>query len=329
MIQDNSKCLIFNELWPEILKKTNEPQIQFVSKFFKEIYDKEEVTHHFLSNALKLRGLIHLLDSSQTLNTQLINAKDRLNMRLFSHRPAETKEMIKNHKTLPFHGYMKLLNDESALNLMHVFKKIPLKNKPDFSHLKLQAKAEAIRRFLKVCGEVKSIQKLDLSKIEITAIPEELDLFTGLKELKLCGNNIDVLPPSFGKTWEGLDTLELCHNKLTLIPEGFGSKWTNLKHISFEGNKLASLPSDFGASWEKLEEINLNFNLLEELPLDFGISWKSVGTLGIDSNQLNSLLENFGKTWKKIMFLRMRQNPLTQDHLKNVQKALPSLILLS
>src|SRR5262245_52199956 len=129
MIQNN--LMVINGLWPIILPEVYEPKIYLVSQLFKKIYEIEEVICSLLSKELNKRGLLHLL-VDKTPKDQLINAKKELVSRLITSFSRETKkirEKIKGYEVLPFRGFLKLFKDEADLNLIQMFKKIPLRNK--------------------------------------------------------------------------------------------------------------------------------------------------------------------------------------------------------
>jgi len=316
------------ELWPLILIETQEPQISRVCRFFKEFYEREDTTYTRVSKKLKERGL-NILDPKLPIKQQLTNAKIILLKRLVDCREDVTYQTVKKLEPLPYLGFLKLLREEDAINLIKIFKKIPFDAKPDFSALKLEEQAHRIRAFFESNKEkLAQLQTLDLERIDITAVPKELDLFTGLQLVDLTVNSIGFIPPSFGKTWDKLKECRLSINEMTTLPQGFGDNWKDLTSISIDVCGINCLPSDFGHSWEKLESLNISSNALQELPPHFGDTWRIVKKINLGANKLTAFPDNFGCNWKKISFLTLQGNSLYPEKTKEIKQLLPSLVVL-
>lgn len=299
----NNNLMVSIDLWPKIFKTIEEPQIVRVCKLFKEICENAENTYVWLSQKPCFKALF--LINEQSLQDKLKLAKTELITRWISSRPQSTLDKVKNTPILPLQGFIRLIKEENALNLVSIFEKIPLEKKPSLTHLNLLKRAEKIGLFLKKNQDsISSIEELDLKNLGLTEVPEELQLFIGLKKIDLSFNLVRELPSHFGKEWK------------------------HLKVFSCKNNKLTSLPKDFGNCWSELITLDLNFNQLEKLPDDFGIAWKNLEELNIDSNQLKTLPESY-KTWEKLNFLRMKKNPLSNDIIEEVQKNLKKLLFLS
>ena len=288
------------ELWAEVILHTEDPQLVLVSKLFRDLYYDQNQVFKWLHNSLSSRGIF---DVSCLLKTpgDLSLVKHELVTRVISYRPKNTLEYVRDKETLPIHGYVKLLREERAINLIHVYERIPLE-KPDFADLQVQAKALAIQTFFKENRQkIELIENLDLSNIHITVVPEELELFTGLKEIFLQANYINYLPSSFGKTWEKLEKCDLSINQSLVLPKNFGSAWKNLTDLNLNYTHLSELPSDFGNTWEKLENLNIDYNKLKTFPDSY-------------------------KQWKKIKTIQFKRNPLLPDTCQKMKSVFPRLL---
>ena len=155
----------------------------------------------------------------------------------------------------------------------------------------------------------------NLSKLNLTKLPES---FINLKiggDLYLSANNLKSLPKSFGYNLEIGGDLVLSGNQLESLPESFGNiviggdlwlsgnnlkslpdNFVNIKignSLHLEGNQLKTLPKSFG-SLTIGGDLDLSHNQLEELPESFG-KIEIGGNLDLSQNQLEKLPESFGK----------------------------------
>lgn len=88
-----------------------------------------------------------------------------------------------------------------------------------------------------------------------------------ISNLDLSGRNLTVLPPEIGLL-TGLEELDLRNNKLTGLPEEIGNL-KRLKRLNAAINKLVMLPESIG-NLESLEELDVSENKLTELPETIG-----------------------------------------------------------
>ena len=88
------------------------------------------------------------------------------------------------------------------------------------------------------------VDALNLNENQLTSLPEEIGLMTGLKELYLSEEPADVAP---GGDWidDGIEELYLSENQLTSLPEEIGLM-TGLKELYLNENQLTSLPEEIG-----------------------------------------------------------------------------------
>ncbi|HEV8051950.1 MAG TPA: hypothetical protein VGP47_05600 [Parachlamydiaceae bacterium] len=227
-----------NDYWSEVIVNLEDPRpVALVDNRFKKLYEDKGITCRWLVKMLNSRGLNQI--SQKFLESmEITSVKDTLLKRVITYRPKSTLEHFRITKELPIHGFVKLYHEEKAINLINIYKKIPLE-KPDFAELPLHSKALAIQNFLEENKSIlELIEKLDLCSLSLTAVPEELELFTGLKKINLRGNDIDYISASFGKTWKNLEKCDLNHNKLVSLPDGFGNQWEKLQALWIKQNPL-------------------------------------------------------------------------------------------
>ena len=149
--------------------------------------------------------------------------------------------------------------------------------------------------------------RLDLSRRGLTKLPIEFSELTGLKELRLDGNQLTELPSWIGQL-VGLARLRLDGNELTELPPEFG-QLTRIRGLRLDGNRLASLPSWIG-ELNGLQGLRLEGNRLTELPPQFG-QLTGLQELRLDGNQLTELPPQFGQL-TRIQRLRLERNRLTE-----------------
>lgn len=116
-------------------------------------------------------------------------------------------------------------------------------------------------------NDVKSIRLIDSG---IRVVPECINRLTGLRQLLLCGCNLnrdDSFPDTF---WQltGLEELHLIDNNLTSIPSQIG-QLSSLTFLSLGNNNLVSLPDEI-YQLTNLTRLYLHYNKLEYISEDIG-----------------------------------------------------------
>jgi Leucine-rich repeat (LRR) protein len=89
---------------------------------------------------------------------------------------------------------------------------------------------------------LQGIRALDLGGLQLTCVPKEIRLFTGLQQLTLINNELSSLPEGIFQELANLQTLFLLGNRLITLPEGLFSGMTGLQALSLHNNRLITLP---------------------------------------------------------------------------------------
>ncbi|WP_299678832.1 leucine-rich repeat domain-containing protein [uncultured Tenacibaculum sp.] len=120
-------------------------------------------------------------------------------------------------------------------------------------------------------GELKKLERLDLSAQGLTILPDEIGDLSSLLRLNLNSNSLITLPSGIGNlaSLEELyinNQIETSSNErsFTSLPSNLGNIST-LKRLELRTNKLTSIPTSIG-NLSNLEFLILEDNLLTELP---------------------------------------------------------------
>ena len=128
----------------------------------------------------------------------------------------------------------------------------------DLSDLQLEAVPPEI-------WELTSLKRLDLAGNKLKEIPPEIQNLTNLESLDLHGTQLTSLPPELFKLSK-LRYLRLSQNKISELPPAVGSL-TELEYLSLAGNQFKTLPPEIG-NLTKLKTFYPNNNPLENPPID-------------------------------------------------------------
>ena len=129
---------------------------------------------------------------------------------------------------------------------------------------------------------------LKLCNNDIAVVPNAIGALTNLKFLNLYGNKIATLPASIGRL-AALEILYLGSNILTAVPASIGSL-TALTTLSLDANRIATLPTTIGGM-TALTRLYLGGNQLAGLPDAIG-QLTGLKKLYLFSNQLTALPES-------------------------------------
>lgn len=150
------------------------------------------------------------------------------------------------------------------------------------------------------------LQTLKLVGNQIKSLPPSFSRLVSLRELRLSDNQLVALPASFGDL-QKLEKLELHRNPISLLPETFGQ----LKHVSYidlSSNQLVALPNSIG-NLQNLRTLDLGGNLLQQLPPSF-CQLRGLNALDLNGNQLKTLPPHFGAL-TNLWFLSLQGNQLS------------------
>ena len=162
------------------------------------------------------------------------------------------------------------------------------------------------------------IYEINLSKSELTVLPEAIGNFTSLQTLNLKFNKLTKLPEAIGNL-ASLQELDLSENKLTKLPEAIG-KLTSLQSLNLYNNQLSAFPEVIG-NLSSLQSLNLSGNILRKLPETIGIL-TSLHKLDFGLNQLIELPEAIGN------LTSLKKLYLDGNQLIELPKAIEKLISL-
>lgn len=165
--------------------------------------------------------------------------------------------------------------------------------------------------FFSSCGSLSKLddtetESLNLNKLGLTEIPEEVYSMKNLKVLRLYGNKIDSISPRIQEL-TNLEKLYIGKNKLTHFPPEIG-QLKNLKLLSAQYNDIRFLTSSIG-KLDSLEQLILNQNQLTSLPVEIG-GMKNLKSLQLNFNWISFIPEEIGNC-RKLEFVYLNRNNLT------------------
>ncbi|MHA2294569.1 MAG: leucine-rich repeat domain-containing protein [Candidatus Hodarchaeales archaeon] len=184
---------------------------------------------------------------------------------------------------------------------------------------------------------------LDLSKIQLSHLPEEIANFTELEELVLDDNLLEELPAAIGQLKKlkklsieknklkslpdsigdvnSLESLVLYYNELTTLPETI-SNLSSLSVLSLTGNKLKKVPASVG-KLGNLKQLYLDRNEIEEFPL-LPAATRSLEYLNLYKNKITEVPADIG-SYQSLIGLSLYENEIRSlpeeiGLLKNLQR---------
>jgi len=167
----------------------------------------------------------------------------------------------------------------------------------------------ALEKRLKKCEEMFGGEALNLSKLELTEIPEEINGMGELVSLNLRGNQLAVIRDEFVTFLPLMETLNLSKNVFNTLPDTIGSL-SCLRRIVLSDNQLSSLPIDLFAM-PKIAEIYAERNYIRELPKGISVAM-NLTKLMLSDNQISFVPEEVCEL-PKLERLDLRNNPLNEE----------------
>ena len=143
--------------------------------------------------------------------------------------------------------------------------------------------------------QLEHLQDLDLAKISLTALPDEIGELSNLEGLSLENSEIQSLPPSIGRL-KKLKFLQLRDAwSLTSLPEEIG-ELSNLITLDLGGSLIQALPPSIGRL-KKLAMLDLRLTCLTSLPEEIGelASLESLSLFESDIQTLPSSIRGLQK----------------------------------
>ncbi|MGA7892877.1 MAG: leucine-rich repeat domain-containing protein, partial [Candidatus Sulfotelmatobacter sp.] len=108
------------------------------------------------------------------------------------------------------------------------------------------------------------VTSLNLSYLDLDAVPEEVGELIQLKSLRLVGNRLTALPDAFFEKLTSLEVLGLNGNRLEDLPESISSL-SKLRLLKFNNNRFREIP--FGLhGLRSLRALFVGSNPLTEVP---------------------------------------------------------------
>ncbi|MGH7455154.1 MAG: leucine-rich repeat domain-containing protein, partial [bacterium] len=163
---------------------------------------------------------------------------------------------------------------------------------------------ELLQRIEQVATNEK-VKGLDLSGLELTALPSEIGQLANLLRLNLSNNRLTTLPQEIGQL-TNLMELYLHKNQLTTLPPEIG-KLTNLSLLYIDKNELNSLPEEIGQLFN-LRALYLYENKLNTLIPEI-CQLTNLTRLLLGNNKLTALPREIDQLIN-LKYLDLTENPL-------------------
>jgi Leucine-rich repeat (LRR) protein len=151
---------------------------------------------------------------------------------------------------------------------------------------------EALRRIED--AERSGADELDLSELELTAIPESLSRMANLRRLNLSGNQLTTIPESLSRLSE-LKSLYLAGNQITTIPESIAAL-SKLESLNLWGNQITTIPESLSRLSE-LKSLDLTRNQITTIPESIAALSK-LERLRLWENQITTIPESLSRLWE-------------------------------
>jgi internalin A len=116
-------------------------------------------------------------------------------------------------------------------------------------------------------GQLKNLDRLDISNNQLTSLPVEIGRLTNLSRLDISSNQLTSLPAWIGQLRK-LNKLDISSNQLTSLPAEI-EQLTKLNWLHLKKNQLTGLPSEIGQLINLLL-LDISSNGLMSLPAEIG-----------------------------------------------------------
>ena len=170
-----------------------------------------------------------------------------------------------------------------------------------------------------------TLEELDMSGLNIVAIPESIQNLRNLRTLNLSGNSLEGLPQSIGNLTK-LEILDLGsndadenRNNLPTLPDSIGNL-VNLETLDLTDCSLRELPETLG-NLRNLKALIVEFNPLTELPESIG-NLMSLQTLDLTDCSLQGVPESIGNL-KNLEYFYLDDYVILPPTVRNLKKLEP------
>ncbi|MEI6242931.1 MAG: leucine-rich repeat domain-containing protein [Chlamydiota bacterium] len=131
----------------------------------------------------------------------------------------------------------------------------------------LHTQAEAVRTWLRANSEtVRAITHLFLSETNLTQIPAEISLFTGLTHLDLENNAIKHIPANIFQGLIHLQWLYLNNNQIQVLPPTLFQGLIQLQWLYLNNNQIQAFPPTLFQGLTQIQDLDLYNNQIQVLP---------------------------------------------------------------
>jgi Leucine-rich repeat (LRR) protein len=157
-----------------------------------------------------------------------------------------------------------------------------------------------------------NLKKLKVSNMNLTSIPDSIDILYNLEELDFDVNKITTIPESLYNL-KNLKVLGLDRNPLKNVPYGI-SKLSNLQRISLVQCNLDNIPLNI-LELENLQHLNIWKNNIKILPNDIFIKLKNLKCFLLGNNPIVKIPNglSLNKNLTQICFANILPNAYPDD----------------
>ena len=177
-------------------------------------------------------------------------------------------------------------------------------------------------------GQLTQLQELGLSSNQLTALPETLGQLTQLRELNLVRNQLTTLPEWMGQLTQ-LEVLIIGHNQITILPEVLG-EMTGLRRLLLNGLRLRKVPSCI-SNLKNLERLDISGIEISSVP-DWLGDLSTLKDIGLGDGEVGNNLDKFPECIKRLVNLEviwathcnLESLPIWLGNFKNLQNLILS-----
>lgn len=235
------------------------------SPLLRKILEKVEIEHpDYSSNFEKVKEVYKtIIQSTSKLDGgQEKNKQTRENYGTLS--PERLEELEKWNQAVNFIKVWEIIRQNPELSSGHPTKLQEIND--NIKQKDLFAQVNEIHTWMNKYTDIfDGIHLLNLSKLNLTTVPEELFNFKGLTIINLGDNNLTNIPPEI-KNFPKLLLLNLENNQLTTLPPEIGNL-SKLKVFHISGNPIKTLPNQIFDSVNPIISQNLDVLAIKKASL--------------------------------------------------------------